>query len=89
VDLLLVAYDGSQFYRAFDCASDALKKHELDVAALQDSEGPPEAGVWARGSGQGRSGRGSDHRRSRKRALTTRSNPDRPADCLPPNSIDG
>jgi beta-N-acetylhexosaminidase len=38
VDLLLVAYDGSQFYRAFDCASDALHRHELDIAALQDSE---------------------------------------------------
>jgi beta-N-acetylhexosaminidase len=38
VDMLLVAYDGSQFYRAFDCASDALHRHELDIAALQDSE---------------------------------------------------
>src|ERR1700761_728933 len=38
VDLLLVAYDGSQFYRAFDCASDALHRHELDIAALHDSE---------------------------------------------------
>ena len=37
VDLLLVAYDGSQFYRAFDCASEALKKSELDMAALHDS----------------------------------------------------
>ena len=38
VDLLLVAFDGSQFYRAFDCASDALKRHGLDIAALHDSE---------------------------------------------------
>jgi beta-N-acetylhexosaminidase len=38
VDLLLVAYDGSQFYRAFDCASDAFKKTELDATALHDSE---------------------------------------------------
>jgi beta-N-acetylhexosaminidase len=37
-DLLLVAYDGSQFYRAFDCASDAFRRHELDLAALHDSE---------------------------------------------------
>jgi beta-N-acetylhexosaminidase len=37
-DLLLVAYDGSQFYRAFDCASAALKRRELDIAALHDSE---------------------------------------------------
>ena len=37
-DLLLVAYDGSQFYRAFDCASDAFNRHELDVTALHDSE---------------------------------------------------
>jgi beta-N-acetylhexosaminidase len=38
VDLLLVAYDGSQFYRVFDCASDAFRRHELDLAALRDSE---------------------------------------------------
>ena len=38
VDLLLVAYDGSQFYRAFDCASDAFNRHELDLAALDASE---------------------------------------------------
>ena len=37
-DLLLIAYDGSQFYRAFDCASDALKRRELDVFALHASE---------------------------------------------------
>jgi beta-N-acetylhexosaminidase len=37
-DLLLVAYDGSQFYRAFDCASGALKRGELDIAALHESE---------------------------------------------------
>ena len=37
-DLLLVAYDGSQFYRAFDCASDAFNRHELDLAVLHASE---------------------------------------------------
>ena len=38
VDLLLVAYDGSQFYRAFACASDAFDRYELDLAMLHDSE---------------------------------------------------
>ena len=49
VDLLLVAYDGSQFYRAFDCASDALKRHELDIAALHDSEGRLTRAFWQDG----------------------------------------
>jgi beta-N-acetylhexosaminidase len=38
VDLLLVAYDGSQFYRLFKCASDALSRQSLDMAMLHDSE---------------------------------------------------
>jgi beta-N-acetylhexosaminidase len=38
VDLLLVAYDGSQFYRLFKCASDALSRQGLDMAMLHDSE---------------------------------------------------
>ncbi|WP_213741568.1 glycoside hydrolase family 3 N-terminal domain-containing protein [Bradyrhizobium sp. dw_411] len=38
VDLLLVAYDGSQFYRLFTCASDALDRQGLDMAMLHDSE---------------------------------------------------
>jgi hypothetical protein len=38
VDLLLIAFDGSQFYRSFACASDAFNRHDLDVAALHDSE---------------------------------------------------
>jgi beta-N-acetylhexosaminidase len=38
VDLLLVAYDGSQFYRLFKCASDALSQQSLDMAMLHDSE---------------------------------------------------
>ena len=45
-DLLLVAYDGSQFYRAFDCASDALKRRELDIAALHDSEVRLDRAFW-------------------------------------------
>ncbi len=49
VDLLLVAFDGSQFYRAFDCASDALKRHELDIAALHDSEGRLTRAFWQEG----------------------------------------
>lgn len=38
VDLLLVAFDGAQFYRIFTCASDAFAKGKLDAAALRDSE---------------------------------------------------
>jgi beta-N-acetylhexosaminidase len=38
VDLLLVAFDGSQFYRIFACASDAFNRGELDIATLRDSE---------------------------------------------------
>ena len=38
VDLLLVAYDGSQFYRLFKCASEALNRQGLDMAMLHDSE---------------------------------------------------
>lgn len=38
VDLLLVAYDGKQFYRVFACASAALRKGLLDPAMLQASE---------------------------------------------------
>jgi beta-N-acetylhexosaminidase len=38
VDLLLVAYDGSQFYRLFSCAAAALARNGLDRAVLQDSE---------------------------------------------------
>jgi beta-N-acetylhexosaminidase len=52
VDLLLVAYDGSQFYRAFDCAPDALKRHELDIAALHDSEARLMRAFWQDGPGK-------------------------------------
>jgi beta-N-acetylhexosaminidase len=52
VDLLLVAYDGSQFYRAFDCASDALKRHELDIAAVHDSEARLTRAFWQDGPGK-------------------------------------
>ena len=38
VDLLLVAFDGSQFYRIFRCASDAFSQHRLDPLTLRDSE---------------------------------------------------
>ncbi|QOZ32978.1 glycoside hydrolase family 3 N-terminal domain-containing protein [Bradyrhizobium sp. CCBAU 53421] len=38
VDLLLVAYDGLQFYRLFACATDAAARGELDTAMLHDSE---------------------------------------------------
>ena len=38
VDLLLVAFDGAQFYRIFTCASDAFAEGRLDAATLRDSE---------------------------------------------------
>jgi beta-N-acetylhexosaminidase len=38
VDLLLVAYDGAQFYRIFACASDAFNQGKLDPAMLHASE---------------------------------------------------
>ena len=38
VDLLLVAYDGAQFYRVFACASDAAEAGKLDLSMLRDSE---------------------------------------------------
>ncbi|UGA48388.1 glycoside hydrolase family 3 protein [Bradyrhizobium quebecense] len=38
VDLLLVAYDGLQFYRLFDCATDAAARGGLDSSMLHDSE---------------------------------------------------
>src|SRR6266568_7378096 len=38
VDLLLVAFDGSQFYRIFACASEAFSEGKLDMATLRDSE---------------------------------------------------
>lgn len=38
VDLLLVAYDGLQFYRLFGCATNAAARGELDAAMLHDSE---------------------------------------------------
>jgi beta-N-acetylhexosaminidase len=37
-DLLLVAYDGAQFYRVFGCAAQALARGELDMAMLRASE---------------------------------------------------
>lgn len=37
VDLLLVAFDGTQFYRAMACAMDAARRGELDPAALAAS----------------------------------------------------
>jgi beta-N-acetylhexosaminidase len=50
VDLLLVAYDGAQYYRIFACATEAADRGELDPDMLQRSEArlkrsPPEAGL--------------------------------------------
>jgi len=38
VDLLLVAFDGAQFYRIFACAKDAFAQGNLDSATLRESE---------------------------------------------------
>jgi beta-N-acetylhexosaminidase len=38
VDLLLVAYDGAQFYRVFTCALDGSRQGRLDAAMLRASE---------------------------------------------------
>jgi beta-N-acetylhexosaminidase len=38
IDLLLVAYDGAQFYRIFACASDASSHGKFDSTMLRDSE---------------------------------------------------
>jgi beta-N-acetylhexosaminidase len=38
VDLLLVAFDGAQFYRIFACAKAASSQGKLDAATLRDSE---------------------------------------------------
>ena len=38
VDLLLVAFDGTQFYRIFTCASEAASAGKLDPATLTESE---------------------------------------------------
>jgi beta-N-acetylhexosaminidase len=38
VDLLLVAFDGAQFYRIFTCATAASAEGKLDAATLLESE---------------------------------------------------
>ena len=38
VDLLLVAYDGAQFYRIFGCALDGSRQGRLDAAMLRTSK---------------------------------------------------
>jgi beta-N-acetylhexosaminidase len=38
VDLLLVAYDGAQFYRVFTCALDGSRQGRLEAAMLRASE---------------------------------------------------
>ena len=38
VDLLLVAYDGAQFYRIFGCVLDTSRQGKLDAAMLRASE---------------------------------------------------
>jgi hypothetical protein len=76
---LLVAYDGSQFYRAFDCASDALKRNELDLGALANSDARLKRTF--RQDALDKAGRRSPDRHEREQsgngALTTRHNPAR------------
>jgi beta-N-acetylhexosaminidase len=38
VDLLLVAYDGAQFYRVFACAAAASSRGKIESAVLIESE---------------------------------------------------
>jgi beta-N-acetylhexosaminidase len=44
VDLLLVAYDGAQFYRIFACALEGARHGKLDAAMLRASEARLEQG---------------------------------------------
>ncbi len=44
VDLLLVAYDGAQFYRIFGCALDGSRQGKLDAAMLRASAARLERG---------------------------------------------
>ncbi|WBL79847.1 glycoside hydrolase family 3 protein [Bradyrhizobium xenonodulans] len=45
VDMLLVAYDGAQFYRVFACALDGSRQGKLDVAMLRASAARLKAGL--------------------------------------------
>ncbi|WP_439408319.1 glycoside hydrolase family 3 N-terminal domain-containing protein [Bradyrhizobium sp. DASA03076] len=45
VDLLLVAYDGAQFYRIFGCALDGSRQGKLDAAMLRASAARLERGL--------------------------------------------
>lgn len=45
VDMLLVAYDGAQFYRVFTCALDGSRQGKLDAAMLRASEARLERGL--------------------------------------------
>ena len=47
VDLLLVAYDGAQFYRVFACALEGSRQGRLDAAMLQASAARLERGLPA------------------------------------------
>jgi beta-N-acetylhexosaminidase len=46
-DLLLVAYDASQFYRIFACASEAAAQNRLDLEALRNSDARLERSLLA------------------------------------------
>ncbi len=51
VDLLLVAYDGTQYYRMFDCARSASARGELDSKMLRDSDARLKSRAPARQAG--------------------------------------
>jgi beta-N-acetylhexosaminidase len=45
VDMVLIAYDGAQYYRAFPCMLAALAKGKIDMAALHASEARLDRGL--------------------------------------------
>jgi beta-N-acetylhexosaminidase len=51
VDLLLVAYDGKQYYRMFDCTRSAFARGELDGKMLRDSDARLKSRAPARQAG--------------------------------------
>jgi beta-N-acetylhexosaminidase len=60
VDLLLVAYDGQQYFGIFDCVRAAFDHHELDSAALQSSDARLESRIRGRDEHTNQAGVASD-----------------------------
>ena len=66
VDVLLVAYDGAQFYRVFACALEGSRQGKLDAAMLRASaarleKGLPAAQAQTVSRARGTAGRNSSH----------------------------